>query len=165
MSYLMLLTTELIVSSRFICLRTMNVYSHSTTLDLRSVCTCLAHVLFDFSFRYSDSVCSLHSSYLMLGLHTSTRQIQLRRTFTSTVNIINVPVVSSSLLKPNCSQQTQHSSVAYPGWGAFGCSNHSPPEIPKALQKNRAKLNPIVKLLKISEFRTPTPQDVRKKRH
>ena len=37
-----------------------------------------------------------------------------------------------------------------------------PPEIPKALQ-NRAKLNPIVKLLKIAEFRTPTPQDIRKK--
>jgi len=33
-----------------------------------------------------------------------------------------------------------------------------PPEIPKALQ-NRAKLNPI----EIAEFRTPTPQDVRKK--
>ena len=36
------------------------------------------------------------------------------------------------------------------------------PEIPKALQ-NRAKLNPIVKLLKIAEFRMPTPQDVQKK--
>jgi len=34
-----------------------------------------------------------------------------------------------------------------------------PPEIPKALQ-NRDKLNPIVK---IAEFRTPTPQDVWKK--
>jgi len=37
-----------------------------------------------------------------------------------------------------------------------------PPEIPKAL-RNRAKLNPIVKTIKNSEFRTPTPQDVRKK--
>ena len=37
-----------------------------------------------------------------------------------------------------------------------------PPEIPKALQ-NRAELNPIVKTVKIAEFRTPTPQDVRKK--
>jgi len=37
-----------------------------------------------------------------------------------------------------------------------------PPEIPKALQ-NRAKLNPIWKLLKIAEFRAPTHQDVRKK--
>jgi len=36
------------------------------------------------------------------------------------------------------------------------------PEIPKALQ-NRAKLNPIVKTVKIAEFRTPAPQGVRKK--
>jgi len=36
-----------------------------------------------------------------------------------------------------------------------------PHEIPKALQ-NRAKINPIWKLLKIAEFRTPTPQDVQK---
>ena len=43
----------------------------------------------------------------------------------------------------------------------MGCSN-PPSEIPKALQ-NRAKLNQIVKLLKIAEFRTPTHQDVRKK--
>jgi len=42
-------------------------------------------------------------------------------------------------------------------------SNPPPPEIPKALQ-NRAKLNPTVKIVKkIAEFRTPTPQDVRKK--
>jgi len=39
-----------------------------------------------------------------------------------------------------------------------------PPEIPKALQ-NRGKLNPIVKTVKkIAEFRTPTPQDVQKKK-
>jgi len=37
-----------------------------------------------------------------------------------------------------------------------------PPEITKAPQ-NRAKLNPIKKKKKIAEFRTPTPQDVRKK--
>jgi len=37
-----------------------------------------------------------------------------------------------------------------------------PPEIPKAVQ-NRVKLNPIVKTVKIAEFRTPTPHDVRKK--
>ena len=37
-----------------------------------------------------------------------------------------------------------------------------PPEIPKALE-NRAKLNPICENLKIAEFRTPTPQDVREK--
>ena len=36
------------------------------------------------------------------------------------------------------------------------------PEIPKVLQ-DRAKLNPIVKTVKIAEFRTPTPQDVCKK--
>jgi len=45
--------------------------------------------------------------------------------------------------------------------GGFGGLNPRP-EIPKALQ-NRAKLNPIVKTVKIAEFRTPTPQDVRKK--
>ena len=44
--------------------------------------------------------------------------------------------------------------------GVMGCS--TPQKILKALQ-NRAKLNPIVKTLKIAEFRTPTPQDVRKK--
>jgi len=42
----------------------------------------------------------------------------------------------------------------------LGCSN--PPKIVKALQ-NRAKLNPIVKTVKVAEFRKPTPQDVRKK--
>jgi len=46
--------------------------------------------------------------------------------------------------------------VAYRG----GLGNANPLEIPKALQ-NRAKLNPIWKLLKIAEFRTPTPQDIR----
>jgi len=49
--------------------------------------------------------------------------------------------------------------VAYRG-GWFG--GFKPPEIPKALQ-NSAKLNPILKLLKIAEFRTPTLQDIRKK--
>ena len=44
--------------------------------------------------------------------------------------------------------------------GGLGCSN--PPKIVKALQ-NRAKLNPIVKTVKVAEFRKPTPQDVRKK--
>jgi len=47
------------------------------------------------------------------------------------------------------------------GWGC-GVQTPLPPEIPKALQ-NRAKLNPIVKTVKIAEFRTPTPQDVWKK--
>ena len=46
-----------------------------------------------------------------------------------------------------------------PRGGVLGGSNS--PEIPKAFQ-NRAKLNPIVKTVKIAEFRTPTPQDVRK---
>jgi len=32
--------------------------------------------------------------------------------------------------------------------GGFRVFNPSPPEIPKALQKNRAKLNPIVKTVK-----------------
>jgi len=45
-------------------------------------------------------------------------------------------------------------------WG--GGFDPLPPEIPKALQ-NRAELNPIWKMFKIAEFRTPTPQDVRKK--
>jgi len=48
--------------------------------------------------------------------------------------------------------------VAYRG-GWFGGVQPPPPENPKAL-KNRAKLNPIWKLLKIIEFRRPTPQDV-----
>jgi len=48
------------------------------------------------------------------------------------------------------------------GFGGGGGSTPPPPEIPKALQ-NRAKLNPIWKLLKIAEFMAPTPQDVRKK--
>jgi len=46
--------------------------------------------------------------------------------------------------------------------GSWGFQTPPPPEIPKALQ-NRAKLNPIVKAVKIAEFRTPAPQDVRKK--
>ena len=37
-----------------------------------------------------------------------------------------------------------------------------PPEIPKALQ-NHTKFTDLRKLLKIAEFRTPAPQDVRKK--
>ena len=56
-----------------------------------------------------------------------------------------------------------YNPVAYPG-GGFRVFNPSPPEIPKALQ-NCAKLNPIVKTVnKIAEFRTPTHQDVRKKK-
>ena len=45
-----------------------------------------------------------------------------------------------------------------------GVFNTPPPsEIPKTLQ-NCAKFNPILKTVKrIAEFRTPTPQDVRKK--
>ena len=49
-------------------------------------------------------------------------------------------------------------TVAYRG----GVGGFNPPEILKALQ-NRAKLNPIVKTVKIAEFRTPTHQDVRKR--
>ena len=53
-------------------------------------------------------------------------------------------------------------SSGAPRGGGFGGST-PPHKIPKTLQ-NRAKLNPIVKeLLKIAEFRKPTPQDVRKK--
>ena len=44
--------------------------------------------------------------------------------------------------------------------GGLGCS--PPPQIPMAFQ-NRAKLNLIVKTVKNTEFRMPTPQDVRKK--
>jgi len=51
-------------------------------------------------------------------------------------------------------------AVAYQG-GGLGGFNPPPPEIPKALQ-NHAKLNTNWKLLKIAEFRTPTPQYVRK---
>jgi len=60
-------------------------------------------------------------------------------------------------------QQSYEASVAYRGEeGDLGCSIPLPPEIPKALQ-NRAKLNPIVKTVKIADFRTPTLHDVRKK--
>ena len=56
----------------------------------------------------------------------------------------------------------RHSGV--PRGGGFRVFK-PPPEIPKALQKNRAKLNPIVKTVKkFAEFRTSTHQDVRKKR-
>ena len=53
-------------------------------------------------------------------------------------------------------------TVAYRG-GFWGVQTQPPPEILKALQ-NHAKLNPIVKTVKITEFRTPTPQDVQRKR-
>jgi len=57
---------------------------------------------------------------------------------------------------------TTHSHpVAYSGRGLRGSTPLSP-EIPKALQ-NRAKLNPIVKTVKGVEFRTPKPQNFRKK--
>ena len=46
--------------------------------------------------------------------------------------------------------------------GGGGVQTPPPPEILKTLQ-NRAKLNPIVKTVKIAEFRMPTLQDVRKK--
>ena len=55
---------------------------------------------------------------------------------------------------------TLSSPAAYRG--AVGGGGVNPPEIPKVLQ-NRAKLAPIVKTVKNAEFRTPTPQDVRKK--
>ena len=45
---------------------------------------------------------------------------------------------------------------------AYRREGNPPSEIPKGLQ-NRAKLNPIVKTVKIAEFGTPAPQDVRKK--
>ena len=48
------------------------------------------------------------------------------------------------------------------GGGGLVCSN-PPPEILKALQ-NRAKLHPIVKLLKIAEFRMPTTPRCSEKR-
>jgi hypothetical protein len=48
-------------------------------------------------------------------------------------------------------------------WGGGGVSKPTPSEIARADQ-NRAKLNPIVKTVKIAEFRTPTPQDVRGKK-
>jgi len=55
-----------------------------------------------------------------------------------------------------------HPVISVPRGRGVGVQTPPPPKIPKALQ-NRAKLNPIVRLLKIAEFRTPTPQDVRKK--
>ena len=54
--------------------------------------------------------------------------------------------------------------VAYPEGGGFGCSNPTPRNS-EGPPKNRAKLNSIVKTVKkIAEFRTPTLQDVRKKK-
>ena len=52
----------------------------------------------------------------------------------------------SNLFAPHTHTHTHTHTVAYRG-GDLGCSNHPPPEIPKALQ-NRAKLNPIVKTVK-----------------
>ena len=46
--------------------------------------------------------------------------------------------------------------------GAFGASS-LPPEIPKSLHNRAKKKTRLWKLLKIAEFRTPTPQDVWKK--
>ena len=46
--------------------------------------------------------------------------------------------------------------------GGGGGQTLPPPKIPKALQ-HRAKLNPIVKTVKIAEFRMPTLQNVREK--
>ena len=54
-----------------------------------------------------------------------------------------------------------HGSVAYRGVEVWGVQTPSP-EIPKALQ-NVPNSTRLWKLLKIAEFRTPTPQDVRKK--
>ena len=48
--------------------------------------------------------------------------------------------------------------------GGLGFSNPPPLEISKDLQ-NCAKLTDLRELLKIAEFRKPTPQDVRKKGH
>jgi len=53
-------------------------------------------------------------------------------------------------------------AVACQGCGLGGSNPPPPLEILKALE-NRAKLNSIWKVLKIAEFRVPTPQDVRKK--
>jgi len=54
-----------------------------------------------------------------------------------------------------CRESAGVLAVAYRvGW--FGGGFKTSPEILKALQ-NRAKLNPIWKLLKIAEFRMPTP--------
>jgi len=58
---------------------------------------------------------------------------------------------------------TQPCNCSYPCRGVLGAGGgFKPPEIPKALQ-NRGKLYPVMKTVKIAEFRTPTPQDVRKK--
>jgi len=77
----------------------------------------------------------------------------------------NGPFCSHWLI-PEASHQLSRFSkpVAYRGLGEGGWGFKPPPlEIPKALQ-NRAKLNPIVKTVKIAENRTPASQDVRKKK-
>jgi len=62
--------------------------------------------------------------------------------------------------QPTSDLQSDTTAVAYRGWGGL---NPPHPEIPKTFQ-NRAKLDPIVKTVKkTAKFRTPTPQDIRKK--
>jgi hypothetical protein len=46
----------------------------------------------------------------------------------------------------------------------MGLGDSNPPEIPKALTKSCQTQPDLRKLLKIAEFFTPTPQDIRKKR-
>jgi len=69
---------------------------------------------------------------------------------------MSLKTTNQGCIKPSNNQwRTEGGGLGEGGWTP-------PPEIPKALQ-NRAKLNPIWKLLKTAEFRTPTPQDVWKK--
>ena len=58
-----------------------------------------------------------------------------------------------------CVSEIRHSEQWLTEGGGFMGS--PPHEIPMTLQ-NRAILDPTVKTIKIAEFRTPTPQDVRK---
>jgi len=53
--------------------------------------------------------------------------------------------------------------MAYQGGGGLGGSNPPPPKFWRP-SKIVPKSTQLWKLLKIAEFRTPTPQDVRKKR-
>ena len=65
-------------------------------------------------------------------------------------------------LNTEANRETSVANSGVPRAGG-GSGVQTSPEIPKALQ-NRAKTEPdLWKLLNISEFRMPTPQDVRKK--
>ena len=108
----------------------------------------------------SLSVCTIvHSTFTCYLISTSVSNV-----ITSTKSSFTFFVFCSCTFFLNRQREIQelHTVTQWRTEGGFGVFN-SPSEIPKALQ-NRARTQPdFWKLLKIAEFRTPTPQDVRKK--